>query len=141
MCKVCFVRFIQSFTNKPPCPPCLVIQLTLGMAVAIRCDSANCPSSLYCMGGFQQMLFVTKTCCGCGTGVWCCHSVVCHKGKGKTDFFLSGCSECLKAFSCLLWPCFGLSLQDTPFVVWLMFIRVGLFMMGSENRNRSLISF
>ena len=39
MCKVCFVRFIQSFTNKPPCPPYLVIQLTLGMAVAIRCDS------------------------------------------------------------------------------------------------------
>ena len=39
MCKVCFVRFIQSFTNKPPSPSHVVIQLTLGMAVAIRCDS------------------------------------------------------------------------------------------------------
>ena len=62
-------------------------------------------------------------------------------GRAKPIFFLSGCSECLKVFCCLLWPCFGLSLQDKPFVVWLMFIRVGLFMMGSENRKRSLISF
>ena len=96
---------------------------------------------LYGMGGFQQMWSVTKTCCGCGTEVWCCHSVVCLEWKGKTDFFLSGCSECLRVFSCLLWPCFVLTLQDKPFVVCLMLVSVGLFVMGSENRIRALISF
>ena len=39
VCKVCFVRFIQRFIIKPPGRPHLVIQLTLGMAAAIRCDS------------------------------------------------------------------------------------------------------
>ena len=68
--------------------------------------------------------------------MWCCHSVVTLEWKGKTYF--SGCSECLRI---LLWPCCGLSLQDKPFVVWLTFVRVGLFLMGSENRNRALISF
>ena len=59
--------------------------------------------------------------------------------KGKT--LVVACSECLRVVSCLLWPCFGLSLQDKPFVVWLMFFRVGFFLMGSENRKRALISF
>ena len=70
----------------------------------------------------------------------CCHSVFCLESRGKTDFFLSGCPECLRVFSGLLWPCYGLTLQDKPFVVWLMFVRVGLFLMGSENRKRALIS-
>ena len=45
----------------------------------------------------------------------------------------------LEVFSGLLWPCFCLTLQDKPSVVWLMFARVGLFLMGSENRNRALM--
>ena len=64
------------------------------------------------------------------------------RGRAKPIFFLVvACSECLRVVSCLLWPCFGLSLQDKPFVVWLMFFRVGFFLMGSENRKRALISF
>lgn len=38
---MCFVRFIQSFIIKPPSPPPpphVVTPLTLGIAVAIRCD-------------------------------------------------------------------------------------------------------
>ena len=61
-------------------------------------------------------------------------------GRAKAIFFLSGCSECLR-FSCLLWPCFGLTPQEKPFVVWLLFVRVGLFLLRSEKRNRALISF
>ena len=57
--------------------------------------------------------------CGCCTWVWCCHSVVCFEWRGKTSFFLSGFSECLKGFFfCLLWPCFGLTLQEMLFVYW-----------------------
>ena len=38
-------------------------------------------------------------------------------------------------FSCLLWPCFGLTLQEKPFVLLVFFVRVGLFLMGSENKT------
>ena len=60
------------------------------------------------------MRSVTKTCYGCATEVWCCHSVVFLEWKGKRDFFLSGCSECLR-FSYLLWPYFGFTPQEKPF--------------------------
>ena len=138
--KVCFVRFIQSFTNKPPSPSSSCNTTYSWYGCGKKVWLGNCLLSLYCMGGFQQMLSVTKTCCGCGTEVWCCHSVVYLEWKGKTDFFLVVSLNAWGSFFFLLWLCFGLTLQGKAFVVWLMFIRVGLFLMGSENRNRGLIS-
>ena len=74
--------------------------------------------------------------CGCCTWVWCCHSVVCLERRGKTNFFLSGFSECLKGF----FPVYcglvlDLTLQEKPFVLLVLFVRVGLFLMGSENKT------
>ena len=65
---------------------------------------------------------------------------MCLEWKGKTDFFLADGLNISEFFSCLLWPCFPLSLQDKLFVVWLRFVSVGLLLMGSENRNRAFIS-
>ena len=87
------------------------------------------------------MWSVTKTCCGCALRYGVVILLFVLSGRAKPIFFLSGCSECLRVFSCLLWPCFVLTLQDKPFVVCLMLVRVGLFVMGSENRIRALISF
>ena len=59
VCKVCFVRFIQSFIIKPPSASlsCNTTYTWYGCGNKLR--PWNCLSSLYCMGGFQQMLFVT----------------------------------------------------------------------------------
>ena len=62
-------------------------------------------------------------------------------GRGKRIFFLAVALKARRFSSCLLGPCFGLTLQDKPFVVWLMLVRVGLLLMGSENRSGALISF
>ena len=62
-------------------------------------------------------------------------------GRAKPIFFSVVALNASGFFSCLLLPCFVLTLQDKPFVVWLMLVRVGLFLMGSENRIRALISF
>ena len=62
-------------------------------------------------------------------------------GRAKAIFFLVVARNGRGLFSCLLWLCFGLTLQDKPFVVCLMFVRGCLFLMGSENKNRALILF
>ena len=41
----------------------------------------------------------------------------------------------------LLWHCGGLSLQHKAFVVWMMLVRVGLFLMVSGKKNRAFILF
>ena len=141
VCKVCFVRFIQRFIIKPPSPPPSCNTTYTWYGCSNKVWLWNCLSSLYCMGGFQQMGSVTRTCCGCGTEVYCCHSLVYLEWKGKTDFLLVVALNTWRSFSCLLWLCFGLTLQGKALFVWLIFVRDGLFLMGSENRNRGLISF
>ena len=96
------------------------------MAVAIRCDSGIVCHHCTVWVAFSKcdLSLELVVAAALRYGVVILSSVL--SGRAKL-FFFSGCPECLRAFSCLLWPCFGLSLQDKPFVLWLMFVKVGYF--------------
>ena len=127
----------RSFSFYHPVPPHLITPLTLGMAVARICHSRRICHQGNILVAFSRCDVSEAWFC-CDAGFLCWTSVVCLEWKGTTLFCLGAAWNAWElVFSSILWPCVCISPQHKPFVVWLIFVRLGLFLKGSENSNRA----